>query len=236
MNIYMLETRSGLNDDLRLMRFERGLNYRMAERTAVAFLNSGYAILIFDCPTWSIVMSSRFKARRVTRLSEPAVEPLSLSEVKTFLRIDHNNEDKLLNDIVKAALIVAEEQTGRSMITQSWRISYDDCPPQALDLTHGPIQSITSVKVIAEDGSETTIDSSHYHVNSVQDLIFNTVPSGHQVQIDYVGGFGDAASDVPRDITQAMLMHIAHLYEHRDAMTPPLASQLNYANHRELRL
>lgn len=181
-------------------------------------------------------MSYSYPARRVERVSDAAVEPVSRDEAKTFLRLDGTAEDALIDDLIQVARIAAEEQTGKALITQSWRITYDDCAPSVVHLPYGPVQSMTSVKTIAADATETTIAATNYHLNALQDLVFDAIPSGHQVQINYVAGYGDTASDVPVDIAQGILIHVAHLYEHRDSMTPPLASQLSYSYHREIRL
>ncbi len=180
-------------------------------------------------------MTTSYKARRVVRSTGPASEPITLSEAKTFLRIDGSDEDTLISEMISAARIAAEEQTGKSLITQSWQVSYDDCPPPVVQLPHGPVQSVTSVKSIDENAVETTISATSYHLNALQELVFESVPSGHQIVIEYVTGFG-AASDVPANLVQGVLLHVANLYEHRDAMTPPLASMLHYSAHREVRI
>lgn len=181
-------------------------------------------------------MMNSFPPRRLVRALSPASEPVSLAEAKTFLRIDSADEDALIGDLIKAARIAAEEQTGKSFITQRWQLSYDSCPPAITYLPNGPVQSIHSVKSVNEEGAATNISASSYHLNALQELVFESVPSGHQVVIEYVAGFGDEATDVPTDLAQAILLHVARLYEHRDAMNPPLGSQLLYASHREIRL
>lgn len=179
---------------------------------------------------------SAYPSRKVVRLIEPAAEPVSLAEAKSFLRIDTNDDDALIGDLVAAARIMAEEQTGKAFITQSWRIVYDGCPPPVVILPYGPVQSVSAVTSVASDGAETVIAAQSYHLNAREDLVFEAAPTGHQVRIDYVAGYGDAAAGVPVDLTQAILLHVAHLYEHRDNLNPPLAAQLAYSYHREVRL
>lgn len=178
-----------------------------------------------------------YPVRRAERVSEPAVEPVSVGESKTFLRIDGTTEDALLADLAQAARIVAEQETGLSLITQSWKLVFNDGVAQRVPLPHGPIQSITSVTIFSEAGEETLIDSDSYHLDaSNQTLVFETIPYGHRIEIIYVAGFGDAADDVPADIVQGVLLHTAWLYEHRDSMMPPIASMLIYSHYRKIRL
>lgn len=181
-------------------------------------------------------MRDVLRPRRLQRVANPLVEPISVLEAKTFLRIDGDDEDALLTDMIAAARLAAEEQTGKSLITQSWQIAFDSSPPPVVQLPFAPIQSVTSVITLDEAGDETVISPSHYYLNALEELVFNAIPMGHMVRIRYVAGYGDAASDVPTDMAQAMLLHVAHLFEHRDSMTPPLAAQLCYANYREVRL
>ena len=211
-----------------------GRIYALPHRLAVCLLREQRAY-VFPPHSRSNVMTSCFKARRVVRSTDPASEPITLSEAKTFLRIDSSDEDTLISEMITAARIAAEEQTGKSLISQSWQVAYDDCPPPVVKLPNGPVQSVTSVKSIDENAAETIVSATSYHLNALQELVFESVPSGHQIIIEYVAGFG-AASDVPANLVQGILLHVANLYEHRDAMTPPLASMLHYSAHREVRI
>lgn len=59
----------------------------------------------------------------------PALEPVSLVDLKLFLRIDHNEEDYFLeNTLLKSARQMAEDFTGRAFVTQTWTL-WLDCLP-----------------------------------------------------------------------------------------------------------
>jgi uncharacterized phiE125 gp8 family phage protein len=179
----------------------------------------------------------RYPVRRVERIVSPAIEPITLAQAKTFLRIDGTSEDTLISDLIKTARIVAEQECGKSFITQSWRISYSDTAPSRVALPYGPVLNITSVTVIDEDGDEALIDSGNYHIDaSGVTLMLELGLNGHRIEIEYQTGYGNAAIDVPADLVQAMLLHIAHLYEQRDSIMPPTFSMLIYAQQREIRL
>lgn len=178
-----------------------------------------------------------YPSRLIERVTEPAGEPLSLAEVKSFLRIDGNDEDTLLGELITTARILAEELTGRSLMTQRWKIAYDNNVPQTISLPYGPLQSVISVSVVSEEEVASAVDSGTYHVNANQrELVFETMPWGHRIEIVIETGYGDESSDVPSAIRQGMLVHVANLYEHRDTMSPPLVSHMLYANYREVRL
>ena len=55
--------------------------------------------------------------------TEPAAEPVTLAELKTFMRIDGSEDDALIESLIVAARELCESYTGRALITQElyWR-------------------------------------------------------------------------------------------------------------------
>ncbi len=167
----------------------------------------------------------------------PAEEPLSLVETKAYLRVTDSAEDSLITELIAAARRIAEQHIRKSLVTQTWTMSFDCYAPSRVSLLRGPVQSISSVKIIGKDASETVMATTSYYLNAGKDiLIFNASPVGHMVAITYVAGYG-AASAVPQPIKQAMLSHIGALYDGRPAMVGlPDASRALYAPYQEVRL
>ena len=64
----------------------------------------------------------------VILISEPEEEPLSLADAKLFLRVEHDAEDALITNLVRAARRHVETQTGRRLVTQIWRLVLDAWP------------------------------------------------------------------------------------------------------------
>lgn len=95
----------------------------------------------------------------------------------------------------------------------------------AAELPFSPIQSITSVKTYARDNTETTFSSAGYSYGETSGKLY--LNDGYQwpsdlrdtdsVVITYVSGFGDDDSAIPADIAQAIKMHVAQMYECREA-------------------
>ena len=65
-------------------------------------------------------------------LTGPAIEPISLEETKTFLRIEHNDEDQLIAALIAGARSHIEAQTQTALITQDWRVVLDAWPQRGL--------------------------------------------------------------------------------------------------------
>ena len=178
------------------------------------------------------------RERLLERIVVPATEPLALSDVKNYLRVEHSDDDTHIDALIAGARQAAESHMQRSLITQSWLLAYNDYPPAQPRLPYGPVQSVTTVTLVAEGGSSNVLDGEHYHIDAAKrHLVFEATPLSHRVEIRYVSGFGDAASNVPAAIRQGLLLHVEALYEQRDSAPPiPVPALALYAPYREVRL
>lgn len=78
-------------------------------------------------------------------LTPPAIEPVSLSEAKDFLRIIADDEDELLGTLITAARLMIEAASGRLLIEQGWRIVLDTWPQGGeIRLPLSPVRSLTA--------------------------------------------------------------------------------------------
>ncbi len=179
-----------------------------------------------------------FRNRLLTRVVAPATEPLTLEETKLYLRLTDDAEDVQISDLIVSARMMAEQWLKRSLITQSWKLAYDDYLSEYTVLPMGPVQGVTSVTIVNKDGGTQTVDSDLYNLNAAKDtLIFQSDVIGFRVEIIYVTGYGDAQS-VPRPIKAGMLAHIAMMYDGRgDSMLAvPQQSLALYMPYREVTL
>lgn len=116
----------------------------------------------------------------------PAVEPVSVAELKLHARIDGSDEDLHLAALIVAARELVERQTGRCLITQTWRLTLDDWPAGGaepwwdgvregplsmlsgaagwVDLCKSPVLAITSVTTTDEAAVATTWDAANYYL------------------------------------------------------------------------
>ncbi|MFW0776996.1 MAG: head-tail connector protein [Rickettsiales bacterium] len=153
--------------------------------------------------------------RSLVRVVAPTNEPITLTEAKLYLRVDHVDEDVLINDLIVAARMHAEHWLKRSILTQTWKLAYDDYLTEEVLLPMGPVSSIDNVTIIDRDEDSEVLDSGLYYLNASKDaIIFDECLSAHRIEITYVTGYGDA-SMVPKSIKQGMLSHIASMYDGR---------------------
>ena len=61
-------------------------------------------------------------------ITGPALEPVSLADVKAHLRVDTDDEDALLTAAIVSARVHVEAVTRRVLIEQSWRVYLDRWP------------------------------------------------------------------------------------------------------------
>jgi len=150
--------------------------------------------------------------------TQPAVEPVSLSEMRLQLGISQADDavrDEVISARITSARRWAEQYTGIGFITQTWT-AYDDCFQPFFDLKMD-LKTIVSVKYIDTGGVQQTLEAENYLVDAVSSRLYPaygiTWPSTRNqvnaVEIEYTLGFGGAAS-VPEDIKDAIKFIVGH--------------------------
>ena len=109
----------------------------------------------------------------LTQITVPTTEPVSLTELKLALRIDHDALDNELEAALSAARGQAEEYTGRSFSGQAWRLTRDDWWTQPLRLPRGPVDSVDSIEYLDRDGVWQTLGSSKYTLQ--EDFLYRSL-------------------------------------------------------------
>ena len=161
-------------------------------------------------------------------ITAPAAEPISTAVAKAHLRVDFATDDTLIDALVVAAREYVEQVTGRALITQTWELLDDRFKGREIHLSYAPLQSVTSVKYIDTGGVEQTFSSDNYtvytyssHPGEVGLNYDEEWPQTRRIEdaviVQFKAGYGDAGSDVPQPILQAMLMLISHWYENRES-------------------
>jgi uncharacterized phiE125 gp8 family phage protein len=165
-------------------------------------------------------------------MNPPLLEPLTLAEAKLWLRIDHAEEDTLIQAFVAGCRQRIEGRIGRALVSQGWRMLLDAWPAASsgleVPLAPPPVLSVTAVKVIDAQGIVQTVPPASYRLEWRREpplLIFTgPVPqpgrSRAGIEIDLVCGSGPAPADVPEPIRQALRLLLSHAYEHRSLTEP----------------
>lgn len=183
-------------------------------------------------------------------VTPPAAEPVSLAETKAHLRVTHADEDILIGALIASARRIVEARSGLALLAQTWDCYRDGWPQDGIvELPVSPLTAIAELAVYGEDDTKAAIDPSHYYADLASRpprLLLRGSrtwpPPGRAlngIAVTVEAGFGTASSDVPGPLRQAMLVLIAHWYEHRgDGEPPPVPATFDVliAPYREVRL
>ena len=159
-------------------------------------------------------------------ITAPSTYPVTLAEAKLHCRVDIADDDTLITALITAATEMAEQKTGRAIMTQTLELTLDAFP-EAFELTRVPVQSITSVKYYDTTGAQQTLSNTLYALDAADDFGFahispvyagvwpDTRDQINAVAVRYVAGYADAAS-VPQSIKNWILLMVSTMYANRE--------------------
>ena len=166
-------------------------------------------------------------------LYQSSTEPVTLSEAKAFLAVDHDEHDAMITALITAARQRAENYCNRSFVEKRYMLAVDNFPARSLlKLPRGPVQSIVAVKYW--DGTEDqTLAAEKYEIDQFSDPAFinftepvSVTSKPNALKIQYITGYdADAADDqdntdpafpFPEPVRTAIKMIVRTMYDHRD--------------------
>jgi uncharacterized phiE125 gp8 family phage protein len=135
----------------------------------------------------------------------------------------------MLSQFIRSAVSQLEPPygwIGRTLITTIFeaRLATFD---GSIKLPYPPLQSVTSVKYVDDDGGTQTISTSVYEavvttepgyiaLKDGQSWPTNLAATEYPVTITYVAGYGDEPEDVPEPVRQYILLAVAESYNRRE--------------------
>lgn len=176
-------------------------------------------------------------------LALPAVEPVTLADLKEYLRVDVSTEDSTIMAMAAGAREHIERFTRRSLIYTAYRLTLDTFPAGTdIELPRSPAITAAASTIAAinyatprirywdEDGSQQTMT-----VDVDYELLLDDNPprivvpalevwpityTGQRgaVEVDFISGFGSSGAAVPPMLKTAIRMIVAHWFEHREAV------------------
>lgn len=167
------------------------------------------------------------------RITPPAILPVSLAEAKAHLRVDHNDDDALIEGLIAAATDHLDGWTGilgRCLVEQTWQYN-SDVSGSCVMLPLGPVISISGITAGGD-----TLDPSTYALKTDAGgrayVEFDSVPASRLVNVTYKIGYATipevpadgetpavpAQSTVPAALKVAILLLVGNWYANREAM------------------
>jgi len=162
----------------------------------------------------------------INQISEPTALPVTVNEMKTFLRIKHDEEDLLLAGLIGAARDIIEEYVGISTCPQTWEVGLILSGENRL-----PRPPIVDVISFVVDGVE--VDPSKYVLSTKMLVINDSALINKFGVIKYIAG-----TDTFKEwVRTATLLIVTNMYENRqgEAMKNVVEVAANILNpHREM--
>lgn len=169
----------------------------------------------------------------------PSVEPLTIDEAKAWLKVQHDVENTIITDLIKAAREQFERISGFQLVQSTWQLTLDSFPGERDDGVASGIAddwwiylpqpraiSVTSIVYIATDGTSTTLPAADYSLDTTSEPARiepaydeGSWPSSRDQQnavtVTYQSGYGSTASSVPSAVKTCLRRMLGLLYEHR---------------------
>lgn len=168
-----------------------------------------------------------------TVTTEPNTYPVTLNEVKGYLKISHSSEDTLLNTLIPSATNVLESYTGRWFISRdavgefdSIRVTGQEIYP-FIEIRRSPLLSVASVQnFLGGQYIDMTVNTD-YEVKSYYSygriVFFNSInvddKKVYPLRTSFNAGFGNADA-VPEVIKIAIMQMVNYMWRNRGDCDP----------------
>lgn len=174
----------------------------------------------------------------------PTVEPVTLSEAKSWLRVENTADDVLIASLITTSRLIAENYCNRifpltSISCYFYRLDISNFEPfPFIHVRRAPLASLTSVEIYIDGNYTATTDYLLKNSTGFPRILFeNGIESDiviYPIKVNAVFGY----SVMPSDIKTAILSNIAYFYENRGdvlsegKLSIPLESKAIYNRYR----
>jgi uncharacterized phiE125 gp8 family phage protein len=156
-------------------------------------------------------------------LIPPSTEPWSIAEAKSFLRVEHDEDDTIIASLIAAARGHVEALTRRALLVQRWRFVLDAWPGDGrVELRMAPLRGVIAARVFDHANNAAAIDAGTFVADAAANVIASPCWSLPQpgratagIELDVELGYGALADDVPDALRHAVRMLLATWYDKR---------------------
>jgi uncharacterized phiE125 gp8 family phage protein len=169
--------------------------------------------------------------RSLTRLTPPAVEPVTLAEAKHHCRVDTDADDAYIASLITAAREWCEAYCDETLVHTQYRMTLDSFPVE-IELPRPPMASSGTVTAVSitytlESQTTATLATSEYRVDrdsvpGVMRTNYNGSWPSHlldynAVAVTWWGGKSADGTGIEQRIRNAILWLVGYWYERRQA-------------------
>ncbi len=168
-------------------------------------------------------------------INGPTLEPVSIVEMKTYLRLDTNDDDGLIAAFITASRLLIEASARRVFISQTWRLVMDSWPANGIiRVPFAPLIQVSAARVYNASGMASIVNTTSLEANTLSDpptvMIVGPVSVAGRaragVEVDVVCGYGPLMGNIPEPLRQAIRLLVARWYENRGDLAHPQAATL----------
>ena len=181
-------------------------------------------------------------------ITAPTIEPVTVAELRSQLRITSTAQDTMLEVLIKAARANVEDYLRYALTNQTWELYLDAFPLSGkyIWIQKSPVTDIVSLTYTSTAGVATTLTENtdfvaDYHSMPCRlfEAYSKTWPTAraipNAVVIQFKAGYATAAA-VPDVIRQAIMMQAATMYENpADEITGTQVNKIDFNSDRLLR-
>lgn len=178
----------------------------------------------------------RHSSRLVTA---PTVEPITVAELRQHAQWDSTDTDTVFASYIAAARQYVEKRRRVALVNQTWRLTADCFPEDAIELWPCPVSSVSSITYVDEAGDTQTLSASLYRVD-LTTYPARITPAADQVwpatddvigavNVTFVAGYGSTAATVPESAKQVIRLLAADFVHARSNTQGGAVSQMPYA-------
>lgn len=156
-----------------------------------------------------------------------STDVLSTADAKSWMKVETSDEDSLIASLVSEIIDVVEEQYSFQLIEKNVTAEYENYS-QTVELPLYPVQSITSVKTINNQGTETTLtNNTDYYLQGDTLVFFQTHAYEYpydriRLKVEYVAGY----TSIPNGIILGLKKAVLSSYEDRQDVVEGSVSML----------
>lgn len=161
---------------------------------------------------------------RIDVITPAGTEPVDLALAKRHLRLQHNDDDVLVEGQITAARTHIEDMLGYPMVASGMRATLDAFPC-VIKLPPCPVGAVVAVSYTDADGADQVLPDTDFKVDRsgggarIVPAFGKSWPATRSevaaVRVDYTAGY--AAAAVPKPLVCALLLYVGDLYENAEA-------------------